>query len=36
MNKLIGKIISARDEFWEENGTDGVERLEKDEGAGIT
>jgi len=36
MNKLIDKIISARDEFWEENETDGVERLRKDEGADIT
>ena len=36
MNKLTGKIISATDEFWEENETDGVERLGKDEGAGIT
>lgn len=35
MNKLIGKIISARNECWEENETDGVERLGKDEGAGI-
>ena len=36
MNKLIDKIISARDEFWEENETDGVGRLRKDEGADIT
>lgn len=36
MNKLIDKIISARAEFWEENETDGVGRLRKDEGAGIT
>lgn len=31
MNKLIDKIISARAEFWEENETDGVGRLRKDE-----